>query len=258
MEDMRQLTDYERERYARNILVSEIGEEGQAALLESRVLVVGAGGLGSPALYYLASAGVGSLGIADGDRVEVSNLQRQILHGAKDVGEKKTSSAHRTLRRIRPDLKVDLFDFRLDDGNAVDLVAGFDFVVDATDGFGSKFLVNDACVKAKKPFTHAGIRGMFGQVMTVLPGRSPCYRCVFREKPEPGTVKGTAEEGVLGCVPGVLGTIQATEAIKYIIGLQEQLLSGRLLTYDAVKMVFRTVKLPPDMRCAACRGAVAA
>jgi molybdopterin/thiamine biosynthesis adenylyltransferase len=254
MNDQRQLTDYERELFTRNILIPEIGEAGQLALLGSRVLVVGAGGLGSPALFYLAAAGIGNIGIADGDRVEVSNLQRQILHGAGDVGVEKTASAKDTLMHIRPDLKVELFNFRLDGGSARDLVAGFDFVVDASDSFESKFLINDACVGANRPFSHAGIRGLYGQTMTVLPGRSPCYRCVFQGKPEPGKVKGTAQEGVLGCVPGVLGAIQATEAVKYIVGI-DGLLTGRLLTYNAANMVFREIKLPPDKRCDTCRDA---
>jgi molybdopterin/thiamine biosynthesis adenylyltransferase len=254
MSDQRQLTEYERDLYARNILVPEVGEAGQLALLGSRILVVGAGGLGSPALFYLAAAGIGNIGIADGDRVEVSNLQRQILHGAGDVGVEKTESAKRALMKIRPDMNIELFDFRLDDGNARDLVSGFDFVVDASDSFESKFLVNDACVRANRPFSHAGIRGLYGQTMTVLPGRSPCYRCVFQEKPEPGQIKGTAEEGVLGCVPGVLGAIQAAEAVKFVIGM-DGLLTGRLLTYNAAKMVFREIQLPPDKRCETCRGA---
>jgi molybdopterin/thiamine biosynthesis adenylyltransferase len=254
MNDGRKLTDYERVLFARNILISEIGEEGQLALLDSRVLVVGAGGLGSPALFYLAAAGVGNIGIADGDRVEVSNLQRQILHGTGDVGIQKTVSAKEALMKIRPDLNIELFDYRLVDGNARDLVGGFDFVVDASDSFQSKFLVNDACVSANRPFSHAGIRGFYGQTMTVLPGRSPCYRCVFQDKPEPGEVKGTAEAGVLGCVPGVLGAIQAAEAVKYIIGM-DGLLTGRLLTCDMANMVFREIKLPPGKRCETCRSA---
>jgi molybdopterin/thiamine biosynthesis adenylyltransferase len=254
MNKQRQLTEYEQELYARNILIPEIGQEGQLALLESRVLVVGAGGLGSPALFYLAAAGVGDIGIADGDKVEMSNLQRQILHGTEDIDVDKTESAKEALMSLRPDLNLQLYPFRLDVGNAGDLAAEFDFVVDASDSFESKFLINDACVRANRPFSHAGIRGLFGQTMTVLPGRSPCYRCVFQEEPEPGKVKGTAEAGVLGCVPGVLGAIQATEAVKYLVGM-DGLLTGRLLTYNAASMVFREIKLPPDRRCDTCRDA---
>jgi molybdopterin/thiamine biosynthesis adenylyltransferase len=213
---------------------------------------VGAGGLGSPALLYLAAAGVGSIGIADGDRVEVSNLQRQILHGDGDLGKEKTVSAKETLMRIRPDLDMKLFPFRLDSRNAEDVVSEFDFVVDASDSFESKFLVNDACIRAKKPFSHAGILGLYGQTMTVLPGRSPCYRCVFREAPKQGRVKGTGEGGVLGSIPGVLGAIQATEAIKYIVGI-DGLLTGRILTYNAATMAFREVRLPPEKRCGTCQ-----
>jgi molybdopterin/thiamine biosynthesis adenylyltransferase len=248
----RQLSDYERDLYARNILVPEIGEEGQLALLESQVLVVGAGGLGSPALFYLAAAGVGRIGIADGDRVEVSNLQRQVLHGIDDVGVEKTTSAEETLMRIRPDLDLKLFPFRLDHQNAEEVVSGFDFVVDASDSFESKFLVNDACVSTKIPFSHAGILGLYGQMMTVLPGRSPCYRCVFKDAPEPGKVRTTGEAGVLGGIPGVLGAIQATEAIKYVVGI-DGLLTSRILTYNAATMTFREIKLPPNKRCDTCR-----
>jgi len=249
-----QLTQYEKDLYTRNILVPEIGEEGQLALLGSRVLVVGAGGLGSPALFYLAAAGVGKIGIADGDRVEVSNLQRQILHGMESVGKEKTASARGTLMRIRPDLDLEIFPFRLNQSNARDTVSGFDFVVDASDSFESKFLVNDACVGTGRPFSHAGVRGLYGQAMTVLPGESPCYRCVFGDVPKSGKAKATGEAGVLGCVAGVLGAVQATEAVKYIVGMGD-LLTGRILTWNAATMVFRNVELPRDLRCDTCRAA---
>ena len=254
MINKRRLSDHEKDLYTRNILIPEIGEEGQLALLDSRVLVVGAGGLGSSALLYLAAAGIGGIGIADGDRVEVSNLQRQIIHGIDDLGRGKTDSAEETLMRIRPDLDMKLFPFRLDSRNAEDVVSGFDFVVDASDSFESKFLVNDTCVRTKRPFSHAGILGLYGQTMTVLPGQSPCYRCVFGEPPEPGRVKGTGEAGVLGSIPGVLGAIQATEAIKYIIGI-DNLLTGRILTYNAATMTFREIRLPPEKRCETCEEA---
>ena len=254
MRTHRQLTEHQKDLYGRNILVPGIGEEGQLALLGSRVLVVGAGGLGSPVLFYLAAAGVGTLGIADGDRVEVSNLQRQILHGAGSVGEEKTASARDALLRIRPDLEIEFFPFRLDQGNAGETVSGFDFVVDASDSFESKFLVNDACVREGKPFSHAGVRGLYGQAMTVVPGEGPCYRCVFQEAPEGSVKSGGSDSGILGSVAGVLGAIQATEAVKYIIGLGG-LLTGRILTWDAVTMVFRNVELPVDLRCDTCRAA---
>lgn len=253
MSDARQLTDHERDLYARNILVPEIGEKGQVTLLGSRVLVVGAGGLGSPALLYLAAAGVGRLGIADGDRVEVSNLQRQVLHGYRDVGRLKTESAREALGGIRPDLEIETFSFRLDPCSGPEIISGFDFVVDASDSFSSKFLVNDACLRADRPFSHAGIRGLYGQTMTVLPGQSPCLRCLFQDVPEEKAKgAGGEENGVLGCAAGVIGAIQALEAVKYLVGAGE-LLAGRVLTFDAAIMRFRIVELPVDKRCDACR-----
>ena len=243
----------DREIYRRNILLDGVGEEGQRKLLESRVLVVGAGGLGSPALYYLAAAGVGKIGIVDEDRVELSNLQRQILHGRGDVGSLKTQSAGRSLHRLRPDLRIVLHTLRLNEENAQEILQGYDFVIEATDNFESKFLINDACVRLGKPFSHAGILGFCGQTMTVVPGRGPCYRCVFEDVPPAGTVKTTSEIGVLGSVPGVLGAIQATEAVKVLLGLG-RLLVGRLLTWDALSMAFREIQLPFEKRCDVCGG----
>lgn len=247
------MTDTEREIYRRNILLEGVGEEGQRRLLESRVLVVGAGGLGSPALFYLAAAGVGEIGIVDADRVDLSNLQRQILHGQEDVGHPKVDSAGRSLLRLRPDLRLTLHPVRLTEDNAPEILRGFDFVIEATDNFPSKFLVNDACVRAGTAFSHAGILGMCGQTMTVVPGKGPCYRCVFEDVPPAGAVKTTSEVGVLGSVAGVLGAIQATEAIKHILNLG-RLLVGRLLTWDALSMTFREVELPPGRQCPVCCG----
>jgi molybdopterin/thiamine biosynthesis adenylyltransferase len=251
---MRRLDDFRKEFYRRNILLREIGEKGQRALLGSRVLVVGAGGLGSPALFYLAAAGVGKLGIADGDRVAISNLQRQILYGVENVGEEKTSSARKSLMRIRPDLELEVFPFKLDGKNAGKVVSDFDFVVDASDTFQSKFLVNDACVEMGRPFSHAGVRGFYGQTMTVIPGESPCCRCVFGDGPEPGDGEAASEAGVLGSVAGIMGAVQATEAVKFIVG-NGGLLTGRILTVDALGMVFRSVPLPHDLTCDMCRAA---
>ncbi len=251
---MRTLTEYEKDYYSRNTLIPEIGEAGQAKLLDSSVLVIGSGGLGSPALYYLAASGIGEIGIADSDLVEVSNLQRQILHGVDDVGTEKTVSAAESLRRLRPDVVLNLYQERINGHNGPEIVRQYDFVIEATDNFESKFLINDICVSEGKAYTHAGILGMFGQVMTIVPGESPCYRCVFQKRPAPGKVKGTAQLGVLGTVPGVLGTIQATEALKYLLDLGG-LLTGRLLTYNAAQMKFREVALPIDKRCPACSSA---
>jgi molybdopterin/thiamine biosynthesis adenylyltransferase len=247
----RSLTDNERQIYSRTILIPEIGEEGQSKLLNSSVLVIGAGGLGSPALYYLAASGVGSIGIVDSDSVELSNLNRQILHGHPDLGDGKTASARRSIEQLRPDIEIEEYPFRIDSSNGQDIVKAYDFVVEATDNFESKFLINDICVGVGRAFSHAGILAMYGQTMTVIPGKSPCYRCVFQKAPAPGKIKTTAELGVLGTVPGVLGTIQATETIKYLMGM-DGLLTGALLTYDAAAMNFRKVRLPMDKRCQVC------
>jgi molybdopterin/thiamine biosynthesis adenylyltransferase len=245
------LSDTEREVYSRHLLIPEIGEKGQAKLLGSSVLVIGAGGLGSPALYYLAACGIGRIGVADSDRVELSNLNRQILHGHPDLGQGKTASARSSIEHLRPDIKIEEYPFRIDSKNGPDIVSSYDFVVEATDNFRSKFLINDICVGAGRAFSHAGILAMYGQTMTVIPGQSPCYRCVFQEEPVPGKVKTAAQAGVLGTVPGVLGAIQATEAIKYILGM-EGLLTSALLTFDAAAMTFRKVRLPMEKRCRVC------
>ena len=247
----RPLTDTERQVYSRHILIPEIGEKGQAKLLSSSVLVIGAGGLGSPALYYLAACGIGRIGIADSDRVEPSNLNRQILHGRPDLGEGKTVSARRSIEHLRPDIEIEEYPFRIDSSNGPDIAASYNFVVEATDNFQSKFLINDICVGAGRAFSHAGILAMYGQTMTVIPGKSPCYRCVFQKPPAPGKVKTAAEAGVLGTVPGILGAIQATEAIKYLLGM-DGLLTGALLTFDAAAMAFRKIRLPMDKRCRVC------
>lgn len=248
---MRKLTETERELYSRNMAIPEVGETGQLKLLHSRVLIIGLGGLGSPALFYLAAGGLGEIGIVDSDQVEFSNLQRQILYGYEDVGKDKALSAKESVLRLRPDLQLNLYNFRLTSDNAGDLVAQYDFVIEATDNFEAKFLINDICVQNGKPFSHAGILGMYGQTMTVVPGNGPCFRCVFQDVPAHGAVKTTAEVGVLGTVPGVLGAIQATEAIKYLLN-RGRLLVGRLLTWDALAATFREIKLPVEKRCAVC------
>ncbi len=246
------LTDLEQELYSRNIRIPEVGVEGQIKLLNSRVLIVGLGGLGSPALYYLAACGIGEIGIVDGDRVDLSNLQRQILHGWEDVGKEKTDSARRRITELRSDLRLISYACRLSEANAREIIAPYDFVIEATDNFVSKFLINDVCVRLGKAFSHAGILGMYGQTMTVVPGKGPCYRCVFGDPPPPGAVPTTQEAGVLGAVPGVLGAIQAAEAIKYLLDCG-RLLVGCLLTWDALAMRFREIPLPEDMRCGICR-----
>ncbi|NTV41828.1 MAG: HesA/MoeB/ThiF family protein [Syntrophobacteraceae bacterium] len=250
-EKRRFLMEFERRIYHRHLLLPEFGEEGQLRLLNSRVLVVGLGGLGSPALFYLAACGVGELGMVDADTVEYSNLQRQILHGYRDVGRNKTSSAHETISRLREDVRLNAHPVRLSRENARAIISQYDFVIEATDNFESKFLVNDVCVALGKAFSHAGILGMVGQAMTVVPGEGPCFRCLFDDLPPPGAVKTTDEIGVLGVVPGILGAIQATEAIKCLARCGD-LLVGRLLTFDAFTMTFREISLPTDKRCPAC------
>lgn len=240
-------------RYARHIALQEVGEEGQEKLLSGRVLVIGAGGLGSPAAMYLAAAGVGHIGIADADVVDLSNLQRQIAHGTKDVGKAKVKSMQETIERMNPDVRVHTYPMFVEEGNIMGLLEDYDFVLDATDNFDAKFLINDACVKAGKPFCHAGILGFAGQLMTYVPGKGPCYRCIFRNPPPKDTVPDCVQVGIIGAVPGVIGSLQAMEALKFLVGAGE-LLTGRLLTYDALKMEFRTVRLPhqvPD--CPVCK-----
>lgn len=231
------------ERYSRHIVLKEAGVDGQKKLLNAKVLIIGAGGLGSPAAMYLAAAGVGRIGIADADEVDVSNLQRQIIHGMDDVGKAKVLSAKNTIEGMNPDVTVNTYRIFVNSENIMELIADYDFIIDATDNFSSKFLINDACVIAKKPFSHAGVIRFSGQLMTYVPGEGPCYRCVFQNPPPKDAVPNCRQAGVMGAVAGVVGNLQATEAIKYILGTGG-LLTGKLLTYDALKMEFRTVLLP--------------
>ena len=252
-----QLTQEERERYSRQMLLAGVGEAGQQKLLASKVLIVGAGGLGSPAAMYLAASGIGEIGIVDDDVVDLSNLQRQLAHRSVDVGRKKADSMARALAALNPAVRVNIYRERFSEDNAEDILCdrSYDFVLDCTDNFPAKFLINDACVRLHKPFSHAGITGFSGQIMTVLPGESPCYRCIFEDVPEEGTVPTSREIGVLGAAVGVMGSLQAVEAVKYILGIGD-LLVGRLLIYDALTMKFREVELPKrNESCTACRNA---
>ena len=210
-------TNEQLERYSRHIILKEVGAKGQKKLLNASVLIIGAGGLGAPAAMYLAAAGVGTIGIADADEVDLSNLQRQVIHTTADLGKAKVKSAKETMQAINP----------------------------------AKFLINDACVMAQKPFSHAGIIRFKGQLMTYVPGEGPCYRCVFKDPPPKDAVPTCKQAGVIGAMAGVIGSLQAMEAIKYIIG-KGDLLTGRLLTYDALTMTFRTVKLPKNHECPVC------
>ena len=227
-------------RYSRHIVLKKIGASGQKRLFKARVLVAGVGGLGSPAAIYLAAAGVGTIGIADGDAVELSNLQRQILYGPDDVDRGKAHSASRVLTGFNPDVRVNVHDTFLTLENIMDTIAPYDFILDCTDSFSSKFLINDACVTARKPFTFAGVGGFSGQMMTYIPGEGPCCRCVFGD---PGESAANRRGGVVGAVCGVMGSLQAMEAIKFILGIGQPVI-GRILTYDALTSEFKSLKIP--------------
>ncbi len=245
------LTGEQRERYARNIELKEIGPEGQEKLLAAKVLVIGAGGLGSPAALYLAAAGVGTVGIADPDTVELSNLQRQVLHGTKDLGRPKVASAEDRLLALDPALRVRLYPAGVTAENIGEIIADYDFILDCTDNFPTKYLINDACVRMGKPFCHAGILRFGGQLLTYVPGQGPCYRCVFGAPPEPDTAAACRAAGVVGAAAGAVGCMQAMEAVKYITGAGE-LLTGRLLMYDGLHQEFQTLRLPVFKKCPVC------
>ena len=245
------MTNKQLERYSRNILLKEIGIRGQQKLLSSKVLVIGAGGLSSAATLYLAAAGVGTIGMADKDKVELSNLNRQIIHNTNRIGQLKTESAKQTINKLNPDIKINLYN-EISSQNINKIISQYDFIIDATDNFETKFLINDACVKEEKPFSHAGIVGFQGQLMTYVPNKGCCYRCVFKEPPKQECVSSCSKDGVFGAAVGIIGSLQATEAIKYILNIGE-LLIGQLLTYNALTCEFRKVKLPQaDNECPAC------
>lgn len=248
------LTSHQKERYARHLPIDEVGTKGQEKLLHAKVCIIGAGGLGSPAALYLAASGVGTIGIADADTVDVSNLQRQILHGDTDLGIPKVQSAKETLQRINSELEVLTYPVYVSEENIAGIIQDYDFVIDAADNFPTKFLINDACVRAGKPFVHAGVIRFQGQLMTYVPGQGPCYRCIFQNPPQEGAVPSAKQAGVVGAVCGVIGSLEAMEAVKYILGAGE-LLTGRMLVYDGLRAQFRTVKLPKRVEsCAVCGG----
>jgi molybdopterin/thiamine biosynthesis adenylyltransferase len=245
------LSEAQIERYSRHIILSEVGGKGQEKLLAGKVLLVGAGGLGSPAGLYLAAAGVGTIGVIDADVVDVTNLQRQVIHFTADLGRPKVASAAAKMEAINPDVNVVTYHDRLTAANALEILADYDFVIDGTDNFPSKFLVADACHFSGTPYSHAGILRFDGQIMSVVPGESACYRCVFNAPPPKGAVPSCSQAGVLGVLAGVIGTLQATEAVKFLLG-QGDLLTDSLLVYNALKTNFRKVGLKRSPKCPLC------
>ena len=243
------------DRYARHIILPGVGAAGQKRLLGSKALVIGAGGLGSPILLYLAAAGVGTLGVVDDDVVAVSNLQRQVIHGSSTLGEKKTRSAEARVSDLNSDVKVISHEVRLDSGNALDILESYDLILDGSDNFPTRYLINDACVLLGKPLVYGAMSQFEGQVSLLHAetknGLGPCYRCLYPEPPQPGTVRSCAEAGVFGALPGVIGSLMATEAIKYLVGLGETL-AGTLLHFDALYSEFRRVKLARSAACPVC------
>ena len=239
------------ERYSRQIILSEAGGKGQEKILKAKVLIIGTGGLGAPCSFYLAAAGVGSIGLVDSDKVELNNLQRQIVHTTEDVGIPKTESGKKRLSALNPEVEITTYPLRLDSTNILGIIKDYDIIVDGSDNFPTRYLVNDACVLSKKPLVHAGIFRFDGQIMTILPGTGPCYRCLFPEPPPPGAVPSCQEAGILGAVAGALGVLQANEVLKLILGIGQSL-SGRLLIFNALDSTFRSVKVPRDKDCLVC------
>jgi sulfur-carrier protein adenylyltransferase/sulfurtransferase len=251
MADPRDLSDSDRRRYCRQLMLPEVGEEGQARLLGARVLLVGAGGLGSAAAFYLAAAGVGALGIVDSDSVDESNLQRQILHGTDRLGMAKAESARRTLLGLNPGVRVDPIQVRLASGNAEEIFSGHDIILDASDNFPTRYLINDACVLLKKPCVHGSVHRFEGYATVFDPPRGPCYRCLHPTPPPAGAAPPGDETGLLGVVPGVIGLLQAAETMKWILGKGETL-AGRMVHYDALRAEFRTIGVRRDPKCPYC------
>ncbi|MFH1821945.1 MAG: molybdopterin-synthase adenylyltransferase MoeB [Methanobacteriota archaeon] len=238
-------------RYSRQMILNEVGGKGQKKLMASKVLIVGAGGLGSPAALFLAAAGVGKIGIVDGDKVDLSNLQRQVIHSTRTIGRPKTESAKELISALNPEVDIVTYEERFTPKNAFEILKGWDFVVDGSDNFPTKFLINDACVLKGKSFSHAGVLRFVGMITTIVPHKGPCYRCLIKEAPPPGAVPTCQEAGVLGTVPGVVGTLQATEAIKFLIGAGD-LLIGRVLYFDALGMKFDQFELRRNPKCPSC------
>jgi len=248
---MIEFTDEQIERYSRHIILPEVGGSGQQKMLEARVLLLGAGGLGSPAAYYLAAAGIGNLGIVDFDQVDLSNLQRQIIHSTERIGMLKTESAKKTIQALNPDVNVTLYNEKMDSSNIMRLIKNYDYVVDGSDNFPTRYLVNDACVMKNKTLIHGSIYRFEGQVTVFKPGDGPCYRCLYPEPPPPGMVPNCQEGGVLGVLAGVIGNLQVVEVLKLILGIGKSLV-GKLLIYDALNTGFRDLRLRKDTNCPVC------
>lgn len=238
-------------RYSRHIILPEVGGKGQAKIARAKVFVVGAGGLGCPVGYYLTAAGVGTLALIDNDTVELSNLQRQIAHNVDRIGMEKAESARMTFETLNPDVTIIPIKKRISKDNIIDLIKDYDVIVDGSDNFPTRYLVNDACVMSRKPLVSGAILRFEGQVTTIVPGEGPCYRCLFEEPPPPGLVPSCQEAGVLGVLPGVIGGLQATEVLKLILG-KGDLLRGELLIYHALRTTFRKVKVPKNPSCPVC------
>jgi molybdopterin/thiamine biosynthesis adenylyltransferase len=248
---MTDFTDEQIERYSRHIMLPEVGGVGQIKMLEAKVLLIGAGGLGSPAAYYLAAAGIGNLGIVDFDVVDLSNLQRQIIHSTERIGMLKTESAKKTIAELNPDVKVTLFNEKLTSENILRIFADYDYILDGTDNFATRYLINDACVMTGKTNIHGSIFRFEGQATVFKPGDGPCYRCLYPEPPPPGLVPNCQEGGVLGVLAGVIGNLQVVETLKMILGIGTSLI-GTLLIYDALNTEFRKLKLKRDPNCPVC------
>lgn len=248
---MIEFTDEQIERYSRHIILPEVGGAGQQKMLEARILLLGAGGLGSPAAYYLAAAGIGNLGIVDFDQVDLSNLQRQIIHSTERIGMLKTESAKKTIQALNPDVNVTLYNEKIDSSNILSIIKDYDYVVDGSDNFPTRYLVNDACVMENKTLIHGSIYRFEGQVTVFKPNSGPCYRCLYPEPPPPGMSPNCQEGGVLGVLAGIIGNLQVVEVLKLILGIGEPLV-GKLLIYDALKTEFRNLNLRKDASCPLC------
>lgn len=244
-------TEEQLQRYSRHIILPEVGGKGQKKIAGAKVFIVGAGGLGCPVGYYLTAAGVGTIALMDNDSVELSNLQRQIAHSINTVGVNKAESAKKTFEALNPDVEIIAIKERINNKNILDLIKDYDIIVDGSDNFPTRYLINDACVMLKKPLVSGAILRFEGQVTTIIPGEGPCYRCLFEDPPPPGLVPSCQEAGVLGVLPGVIGALQATEVLKLILGKGKPL-NGQLLIYEALTSNFRKVKIPKNPKCPIC------